>query len=65
MIYSALAVALLPAFAAAQTVHTVQVAPESSFSYSPNTVTGAQAGDIVNFVFETAYVPSYFRCPEL
>ena len=56
MIYSALAVALLPAFAAAQTVHTVQVAPSSSFSFSPNTITGAASGDIINFVFETVYV---------
>ncbi|THH10518.1 hypothetical protein EW145_g1276 [Phellinidium pouzarii] len=52
MIYAAFALAVFPALAAAQTVHTINVG-QGGFSYSPDTIT-ASNGDIVNFVFDVA-----------
>ncbi|KAH8119305.1 hypothetical protein DFH11DRAFT_437317 [Phellopilus nigrolimitatus] len=52
MLYSVLALSLLPALAAAQTVHTIDVG-QGGLQFSPSTTT-ASNGDIINFVFSAA-----------
>ncbi|KAL5485161.1 hypothetical protein ACEPAI_7803 [Sanghuangporus weigelae] len=53
MLFAALAATLLPVYAAAQNVFTVEVA-SSGLNFSPNNVNGASNGDIVQFVFRAA-----------
>ena len=54
MLFTALVASLLPVYAVAQSVHTIEVGP--SLSFSPNNVNGVSNGDIVQFVFRAAYV---------
>ncbi|PAV18604.1 extracellular serine-rich [Pyrrhoderma noxium] len=51
MLYSALALALVPAFAAAQNVHNVTVG--NGLTFSPINVQSVSNGDIINFVFSS------------
>ncbi|OCB86924.1 hypothetical protein A7U60_g6098 [Sanghuangporus baumii] len=50
MLFAALAATLLPVYAAAQNVFTVEVA-SSGLNFSPNNVNGVSDGDVVQFVF--------------
>lgn len=52
MLYSALALALVPAFAAAQNVHSVTVG-NGGLTFSPINVQSVSNGDIINFVFSS------------